>query len=233
MPKERSEKKEGKRVYRKWTPEQKFATIMEYFTERKSVADICRKHQLSLQLFSRWGDYFIVNGKNVFEKQENPDQQLLREMEEYKLIVAEFTHANEAFKKNTTPEERREVVALLRPQHTMRTACRRAGPSPHALYCRPEKNARPLSTASVELVRKVVEDRTFYGSRRVAASIRRNGVRINRKAVQRIMRAMDWTLPARKRDRAAANSAKPVFVPTAPDQLWETDITYVWCGIDR
>ncbi|MBX8640382.1 MAG: DDE-type integrase/transposase/recombinase [Thermoplasmata archaeon] len=23
------------------------------------------------------------------------------------------------------------------------------------------------------------------------------------------------------------------FIPTAPDQLWETDITYVWCGIDR
>ena len=47
------------------------------------------------------------------------------------------------------------------------------------------------------------------------------------------MRAMDWTLPARKRERAAANTAKPVFVPAAPDQLWETDITYMWSGKDR
>ena len=35
----------------------------------------------------------------MFEKQENPDEQLLREIEEYKLLVAELTHANEAFKK--------------------------------------------------------------------------------------------------------------------------------------
>lgn len=115
----------------------------------------------------------------------------------------------------------------------MRTACRLAGPSTHALYYKPEKNARQLNPESIELVRRVVEDCPFYGSRRVAAAIRRNGIRLNRKAVQRIMKAMDWTLPERKRDRAAVNSAKPVFVPTAPDQLWETDITFVCCGTDR
>ena len=86
-------------MYRKRTPDQKFAITMEYFTERKSVADLCRKYRLSPQLFSRWRDEFIENGKNVFEKQENPDEQLLKEMEEYKLIVAELTHANEVFKK--------------------------------------------------------------------------------------------------------------------------------------
>ena len=86
-------------MYRKWTPDQKFAVIMEYLTERRPVADICRKHHLSPQLFSRWRDEFIENGKNVFEKQENPDEQLLREIEEYKLLVAELTHANEVFEK--------------------------------------------------------------------------------------------------------------------------------------
>ncbi len=39
----RKQKKEGRTVYGQWTPEQKFPIIMEYFTERKSVADICRK----------------------------------------------------------------------------------------------------------------------------------------------------------------------------------------------
>ena len=100
MVKERSGKdREGERMYRRWTPDQKFATIMEYFTERKTVADICRKHQLSPRLFSRWRDEFIENGKNVLEKQENPDEQLLRDIEEYKLLVAELTHANEVFEK--------------------------------------------------------------------------------------------------------------------------------------
>ena len=67
---------------------------------------------------------------------------------------------------------------------------------------RPVKHTRQPNTASVELVRHVIEDRPFYGSMRVAAAIRRQGVRMNRKAVQRIMSAMGWTLPVRKRERA-------------------------------
>ena len=58
---------------------------------------------------------------------------------------------------------------MLRAQHSMRTACRLAGLSTHALYYRPEKNARPLDPENIELVRRVVEYRPFYGSRRVAA----------------------------------------------------------------
>ena len=73
----------------------------------------------------------------------------------------------------------------------------------------------------------------FYGSRRMAAAIRRRGIRMNRKAVQRIMSAMGWTLPVRKRERAFADSERIRFIPTAPDQLWETDVTYVWCSTDR
>ena len=38
------------------------------------------------QLFSMWRDEFIENGKNVFEQRENPGQQLLNEIEQYKLI---------------------------------------------------------------------------------------------------------------------------------------------------
>ena len=120
---------------------------------------------------------------------------------------------------------------MFRAQHSMRTACRLAGISTHALY-RPEKKAKPLNSESMELVRKVVEERSFYGSRRVARSISRNRVRLNRKAIQRIMNTMNWTLPARKRKRAAANTAKPVLIPTAPDRLRETYITYIWCGKD-
>ena len=52
-----------------------------------------------LSVLSRWRDKSIENGKNVFEQRENPGQQLLNEIEQYKLIVAELTHANEVFKK--------------------------------------------------------------------------------------------------------------------------------------
>ena len=102
------QKKEGASVYRQWTPEHKLSIIMEYHNDRESVSCLCRKHRLSPQLFSRWRDKFIENGKNLFVKQENPDSLLLREIDDYKRLVAELTLANEKLK-NSTVEERREA----------------------------------------------------------------------------------------------------------------------------
>ena len=92
-------KKEDVSVCRQWTPEQKFAIIMEYYNDKVPASDLCRKHKLSPQLFSRWIDELIENGKNVFVKQENPDSLLLKEVEDYKRLVAELTLANEELKK--------------------------------------------------------------------------------------------------------------------------------------
>lgn len=101
------------------------------------------------------------------------------------------------------------------------------GLSPSVLNCRPVKNTRQLNIVSVELVRHVIEDRLFYGSRKVAAAIRLQGISMNRKAVQR----MGWALPVQKRDRAFAGSERIMLIPTAPDQLWETDITCVGAAL--
>ena len=90
---------------------------------------------------------------------------------------------------------------------------------------------RQLNTASVGLVRRVIEDRQFYSSRRVAAAMCRQGIRMNRKAVQRIMGAMGWTLPVMKREKAFAGSERIRFIPIVPGELWETDITCVCKGI--
>lgn len=42
------QKNEGAKVYRQWTPEQKFSIIMEYYSDRVPVSKLCRKHGLSL-----------------------------------------------------------------------------------------------------------------------------------------------------------------------------------------
>ena len=93
----------------------------------------------------------------------------------------------------------------------MRQACGLTGLYPSVLSYGPVKHSRQLNTASVELVRRVIEERPFYGSRRVAAAIRLHGIRMNRKAVQRIMNAMGWTLPIQKRERAFAGSEPCIY----------------------
>jgi len=48
---------------RKWTPEEKMAIVLEGIKGQKSVAEICREHQISQTLFYRWRDRFLESGQ--------------------------------------------------------------------------------------------------------------------------------------------------------------------------
>lgn len=68
-----------------------------------------------------------------------------------------------------------------------------------------------------------------YGYRLVWAKCRRAGYRVNRKKVQRLLKEWHYTRPRRRPHPKA--QGRP-FVITAPNQLWQTDLTAVWCGED-
>ena len=75
--------------------------------------------------------------------------------------------------------------------------------------------------------------RPTYGTRRMAAALSRKlGKPINRKRIQRIYQKLGWITPAKTKKEIIKSSAK-LSRPTAPNQLWQTDMTYVWCGVDR
>ena len=68
-------------------------------------------------------------------------------------------------------------------------------------------------------------ERPTYGYRRVWAVLRNGGTKVNRKAVRRVLRSNNFSLPyARHKGRTKHRN---LFRPTGPDQLWETDITYI------
>ena len=48
---------------RRWTADEKFAIILEGLKEKKSVAEICREHQISESLYYRWRDKFLEADK--------------------------------------------------------------------------------------------------------------------------------------------------------------------------
>ncbi len=47
----------------KYTAEEKMAIVLEAFKGLKSVAEICREHQISQTLFYRWRDRFLEGGQ--------------------------------------------------------------------------------------------------------------------------------------------------------------------------
>lgn len=86
------------------------------------------------------------------------------------------------------------------------------------------------------LIQRICLKDRFCGYRRVTATLRRQGVVVNAKKVQRLMREDNCWPSARRRswppaDRPSAFLIVPNLVrglvPSAPDQIWVADTTYV------
>ena len=109
------------------------------------------------------------------------------------------------------------------------------------LYCGISKTARyytkrPRNVATDHLVEtkimEIAEKRPTHGTRRMAAQLaRQSGLPVNRKKVARIYQKLGWSTPGRRKSEII-RSNKKVPKPTAPNQFWEADMSYIWCGRD-
>lgn len=101
-------------------------------------------------------------------------------------------------------------------------------------YDRPERAAD--DTAIVETIFAICDEFECYGYRRVGAALRQQGIVVNAKKIRRLMREHGLQPKSRRRFVATTDSDHdgPIFpnlakdvVPTGPNQLWVSDITYV------
>jgi putative transposase len=116
--------------------------------------------------------------------------------------------------------------------------CKVAGLSRASYYRRFEVRA-PLE-ADVELtshIQALSLRYRFYGYRRITAELRRLGIVVNAKRVQRLMREDNLIAMRRKPFAPPTSDSRHGFlivpnllrglVPSGPDQIWVADITYV------
>ena len=93
------------------------------------------------------------------------------------------------------------------------------------------------SEYNLELMRLIDEQYTktpFYGTRRMTAWLRRQGYKVNRKRVQRLMRLMEIeAIYPKKKLSVTSNENKKYpyllsgLIIKEPDHVWSTDITYI------
>lgn len=84
-------------VRRRWNSEEKVRIVMESLTTNISVAELCRKHNVSPVQFYQWKERFIEGGKSLLSGTKKND--MSEEVERLKRLIGELTIANDAFKK--------------------------------------------------------------------------------------------------------------------------------------
>ena len=91
---------EGKRMKRrKIDPEVKMAAVLEGLRGESTIADICRKYQISETLFYRWRDRFLEGGKEGLADRNVADAGVKAKISELERIIGKQAVQIEILKK--------------------------------------------------------------------------------------------------------------------------------------
>jgi putative transposase len=132
-----------------------------------------------------------------------------------------------------SPPARRALVDRNDPALPVAAQCRLLKVARSTLYYRPV----PISEDDLAVMRRMDElylAWPFYGSRRMVAVLRRDGVAINRKRVRRLMRVMGLEAIYQKPNTSQGHPDHKVYpyllrglAIDRPNQVWCADITYI------
>jgi putative transposase len=132
-----------------------------------------------------------------------------------------------------SPTARLALVDPADPALSITAQCRLLKVARSTLYDRPV----PVSADDLTLIRRMDELHLaypFYGSRRLAAALRRDGWPVNRKRVKRLMPVMGLAALYQKPNTSQAHPDHKVYpyllrglAIERPNQVWCADITYI------
>ena len=133
-------------------------------------------------------------------------------------------------------------IAELEVAFPVAVLCRVLGVSTSGYYAWTERPASARARRDEELGQRVraahAASKGRYGSPRVHAELRANGDNVGRKRVARLMKQANLAGRKRRRFRQTTDSNHnfPIadnilardFITTAPNEVWVTDITFIW-----
>jgi putative transposase len=130
-------------------------------------------------------------------------------------------------------EERRRMIDPEHPKLPVTEQCQLLGLPRSSYYHEPlpesDENHRLMA-----VIDEIYLAQPFFGSRQMTLWLRRQGYRVNRKRVRRLMRLMGLETLAPKPRLSVANRAHPIYpyllrelTVNRPNQVWATDITYL------
>jgi putative transposase len=121
-----------------------------------------------------------------------------------------------------TPAAHREAAAHLQSAYEMseRRACRVLGVDRTSIRY---QATRPPDTELRERLRTLAQERRRFGYRRLHVLLRREGLAVNRKRVQRLYREEKLTVRRRGGRKRAMGTRRPIEAALKPNQRWSLD----------
>jgi transposase InsO family protein len=115
---------------------------------------------------------------------------------------------------------------------SLRKALYYSGCSRNMYYRKKKARNVTLDHEVVDAVKRITMERPFYGTRRMAVMVSRElGRSVNRKQIRRIFHILNWTEPASNKQDIIRSKGK-IVKASRPYELWEADMSYIWCGTD-
>jgi putative transposase len=138
--------------------------------------------------------------------------------------------------------KRYEFIREQRSVRSVRRMCRVLAVSPSAYYHWQSRGLSARCQADAQLLERISAiqraNRGVYGSPRILVALQREGVRVSRKRVARLMRQNGLHAKTVRRFKVTTRRGRPRtigvdlvqrhFQIDQPNRLWASDITYIW-----
>jgi putative transposase len=99
-------------------------------------------------------------------------------------------------------------------------------------YYKPRSREAKIDEVLAQRIKHVIADEPYLGYRMVWATLRSEGVLVNRKAVQRVMQLMRWQCHRRLHKSCYPRVQASSSIAAHSNQRWATDFTCVWTKYD-
>lgn len=99
-------------------------------------------------------------------------------------------------------------------------------------YYREHDRVPTIDDVLAQRIKKLIEDEPYLGYRMVWARLRVQGVKVNRKAVQRLMQLKSWQCHRRVKKRGNPRVEASESIAKCSNVRWATDATYVWTRLE-
>ncbi len=227
------------RKQRSFSIEFKRQVVEEYLSGAGTAAQLCRKHSISSGLLYHWRRQYLKNSFEADSAREVAQEERIRLLEqalEKAHLEVEFFIKSSASELRTVPEKRKFITDNRNFIETLTRGCELMNLPRSSYYYKPKlREISPEDQALISRIEGLAEDFATYGYRKITAQLRRYGIVVNRKKVQRIMR--EKGLFAKKTRRFVkttdSNHPYPVYPNllkglkvTGVNQAWVADITY-------